>query len=246
MSETISNAQIRLLAKEIVDLVLTNDGQEVVELLKSLLDGKCPFSKLDLLGREIGQAGAAANSNRREKFLEAFDRIIVHNAMGGYVIVGQALIYFLENNLEEVMEKSREYIIKGDKWYVCDIIGERSVGQALVNHFDETVPWLGKFLRDENRWVKRGAGVAIHFFSKRVQDEPWKIQRLLDLVEPHMEEKQVDVVKGIGWGLKTIGRYHPDILRSFLEKQMDSEKKISKLMLRKARTYLEENKSYEK
>ncbi|MBU7016143.1 MAG: DNA alkylation repair protein [Theionarchaea archaeon] len=87
------------------------------------------------------------------------------------------------------MEKSREYIIKGDTWYVCDIIGERSLGHALVNSFDKSLPWFKKFLNDENKWVKRSVGAAIHFFSKRVIDQPEKTQLLLDLTEPHIEEK---------------------------------------------------------
>jgi hypothetical protein len=53
-------------------------------------------------------------------------------------------------------------------------------------------------LKDENKWVKRSVGVAIHFFSKRLLTEPDKTRRLLDLIESHIEEKQTDVVKGIG------------------------------------------------
>lgn len=162
--------------------------------------------------------------------------------MGSFVVAGQALIKFLPYDFKEVMEKSKEYIIKGNTWYVCDIIGERSIGYALVEYFEETFPWLEKFLRDENKWVKRSAGVAIHFFSKRVLNEPEKTKKLLDLIEPFVEEKQSDAVKGIGWGLKTIGRHHPDILAEFLKKQIKEKKKISKLMMRKALTYLKKDK----
>ncbi len=132
--------------------------------------------------------------------------------------------------------------IKGDKWYVCDIIGERSIGQALVDYFDETLPWLEKFLNDDNKWVKRSAGTAIHFFGKRVRNDAGKTKKLLNLLEPHIEEKQADAVKGIGWGLKTTGRYHPDILSGFLIKQLKNKNKISKLMMRKATTYLSKEK----
>lgn len=82
--------------------------------------------------------------------------------------------------------------------------------------------------------------MAIHFFSKRVLDEPNKTWRLLNLIEPYVEEKQVDAVKGIGWGLKTIGKHHPDLLIEFLERQFKSGKKISRLIVRKAITYLDE------
>lgn len=238
MNKNISNEQIKALANKISNLILVDKNREVVKILKPLLDSKCSFPKLDLLGKKISRAGI----NKPYQFLKTFDEIINYNAMGGFVIVSQALISFLEKDFEAVMQRSREYIIKGDEWYVCDIIGERSLGQALVDYFDKTCGWLKKFLQDENKWVKRSAGVAVHFFSKRVLDEPEKIEKLLMLIEPHIEEKQRDVIKGIGWGLKTIGRHHPDILVQFLKKQIQAKKDISKLMIRKALTYLAKDK----
>lgn len=115
----------------------------------------------------------------------------------------------------------------------------------MVEYFDKTLPYLTEFLNDENNLVKRSVGVAMHFFSKRVLDEPDKTKRLLTLVEPDMEAKQGDVIKGIGWGLKTIGRHHPDLLIQFLRKQIKLKKKISRVMLRKALTYIDQDKRLE-
>jgi len=234
---TISSEEIKSIAEKVTKSILASDDMTVVETVRPIIDGECPFQKLDLLGRQIGESA----SNAPEKLLKALDRIIDYNAMGGFVIVGQALISLLRDDFDEVMKKSREYIVKGDRWYVTDIIGERSIGQALVEYFDKTLPWLRKFLKDENKWIKRSAGIAIHFFSKRVQNKPEKTKRLLSLLEPHIEVKQLDVVKGIGWGLKTIGKYHPEILVPFLKKQLEANRKLSKLMLRKATSYLTGN-----
>lgn len=55
-----------------------------------------------------------------------------------------------------------------------------------------------------------------------------------------LKKKQVDAVKGIGWGLKTISKHHPGLLTEFLERQFKSGKKISELIVRKAITYLDE------
>lgn len=193
------------------------------------------------MGEEIG----GTLVDEPQKFIELSDQIVEYDAMGGYVIVGRGLTYFLENRFDKVMEKSKEYIIMGDEWYVCDIIGERSIGHGLVHYFDKTLPWLEEFLQDTNNWIKRSAGTAIHFFSKRVLDKPDKTKKLLNLVGKHIEEKQEDAVKGIGWGLKTIGKYHPELLVEFLKKQLDSGKDISGLMMRKAQKYLEENRKAE-
>ena len=117
-------------------------------------------------------------------------------------------------------------------------MAERSLGYALVNYFDKTLPYLKRFLLDDNRWIKRAVGVAIHFFSKMVVDQPDKTLTLVKLVEPYIEVSQRDVVKGIGWGLKTIGKHHPDLLTGFLVKQLNQGKRLSNLMLKKALTYL--------
>ena len=230
--------QINLLAQKAIVSIHDGNHAALIQLLKEVLDQKCPFSLLDALGKEIGQAGA----NLPQRFSQACDAIIAYNAMGSYVVVGQALICFLPTQFDTVMEKSCEYIITGDTWYVCDIIGERSIGYALVNHFDKTLPWIRKFLQDDNTWVKRTAGTAVHFFSKRVKNDTSRTKTLLKLVEPFIEEKQIDVVKGIGWGLKTIGKYQPDELTAFLVKQLKAKKRISKLMLKKAFTYLDVDK----
>lgn len=52
------------------------------------------------------------------------------------------------------------------------------------------------------------------------------------------EERRVDAIKGIGWGLKTLGRYYPAQAADWLETQRLSGKRPRALMLRKATTYL--------
>jgi len=55
----------------------------------------------------------------------------------------------------------------------------------------------------------------------------------------YIEEKQIDIVKGLGWGLKTIGKYHSKIASEFLIRQIKEGKKLSGTMKRKALEKLE-------
>jgi 3-methyladenine DNA glycosylase AlkD len=50
-------------------------------------------------------------------------------------------------------------------------------------------------------------------------------------------ERNRDAIKGIGWGLKTIGKHQPKPLTRFLKTQA-KRAHPTKLMLRKATTYL--------
>jgi hypothetical protein len=49
----------------------------------------------------------------------------------------------------------------------------------------------------------------------------------------------MQAVKGIGWGLKTLGRYYPDLMSDWLTVLVLQEKRPHRvIMLRKACTYL--------
>jgi len=239
--QNFSKVNIHEIAENAISNLLDNDKTRFLNDLRLILDSKCSFHKLDLLGKSIGYA----LKDSPKILIEGFDKLIEYNKMGSYVISSQGLIQLLPDNIELVMEKSRDYILFGNKWYVCDIIGERSVGQSLVDYFEGTLPWIEDFLADENSWIKRTAGVSIHFFSKRIKNDNEKTLILLKILEPYMGEKQIDIVKGIGWGLKTIGKYHPDLIVSFMRDQLDMKKKISKIILRKAMTYLPDDKKEE-
>lgn len=152
--------------------------------------------------------------------------------------MGQGLAQFFEENLKASLLKAKQVIIKGKTWYVCDILGERVFGQALVNHFDDALAVLEQMIKDENQAVRRSIGVSVHFFAKRKPNDVENMKRLfVGLLLPLVEDKRVFVVKGTGWGLKTIGRYQPELVVEFLREILDT-KKISKLMLRKATKYL--------
>jgi hypothetical protein len=50
------------------------------------------------------------------------------------------------------------------------------------------------------------------------------------------QARQADVVKGVGWGLKALGRYYPDLVAAWLEGQ--ASRPHRRLMMHKATTYL--------
>lgn len=105
LMRNISREYINLVAQKAIQTIQRNPSS-ATKPIALILAIKCPFPKLDFLGRQIGQAGY----NESRKFFKAFDHIIDYNALGGFVIVGQALSCFLADHFEEVMQKSREYI----------------------------------------------------------------------------------------------------------------------------------------
>lgn len=210
------------------------EHEAALGVLAPILGAKVPFSSLDLIGETLGQAGA----DHLQSLLLFLDRLVKTEAMGAYVIAGRGLVGMNEVDMASSFARAREYVVWGDVWYVADIIGERPLGHGLLSHFEGGLSLLERFVQDQNPWVRRSVGVAVHFFNKRRRDAPLRIQRLLELLACRFEERDTSALKGIGWGLKTIGRYYPDLLVPYLRQQM-AHKSPRRLLLRKATTYLD-------
>ncbi len=231
--------EVTRISQECLSLIENSLIVEAVKTVEPVLQQKIPFLLLDHAGEVLG--GLIIGKPR--DLITFLDRIEATKAMGGYVVIGSVLNGFIEHDLTTALGKSKEYISKGRTWYVADIIGERVPGQALVKRFDEAFPILETFLREPDLWVKRSVGVAAHFFAKRVRGDAGKAKRVIDLLSPCFEEKDTRIVKGIGWGLKTLGRYYPDLVVDFLKCQQG--RKPSSLLMKKAITYLSPEKRAE-
>jgi len=92
----------------------------------------------------------------------------------------------------------------------------------------------------EDQTVRRSIGVGAHFFAKRRPKDVERMKRLLPLLDVLVDDRRVFVVKGVGWGLKTIGKYQPKLVENYLKEVLET-RRITKLMLRKATTYLDED-----
>jgi len=213
-------------------LIRAGDLEKACDILDPLAFGRTKFPILDRVGTRLGEAdlGNAA-------FLEALDRMISRGSVGYYVIVGSALAQRLGSNMSTCLEKTAEYIVIGENWAKCDSIAERVWGQALVLNFPRAHKYMTKMRNHENRWIRRAIGVAVHYFAKRRPTAKAELDMLLVLLAPGLGERNRDAIKGIGWGLKTIGKYQPKLLTKFLKSAV-RRAHPTKLMLKKATTYL--------
>ena len=225
----------RNIAQRCVETIIRGDQEGFWNVLNPVLDAKVPFPLLDEIGKRLGEAG----KHDKQRYFRVFDEIVATAKIGGYVIVGQALAAFLETELEASINKAKEVVVAGKEWYVCDIVGERVLGQALVSYFESAVLILERMTSLEEAEVRRSIGVAVNFFAKRRPEDREKLGLLLSLLLPLIDDKRVFVVKGVGWGIKTIGKHQPKLVEECLQETLKT-KRISKLMLRKASTYLDE------
>jgi 3-methyladenine DNA glycosylase AlkD len=113
-----------------------------------------------------------------------------------------------------------------------------------MDAFDLTLELIAAWRDDENRWVRRTIGHGVNLWAKRSKSAPElrdQAQTLLGFLDPLFEERDMDALKGIGWGLKTLGKHYPDLMADWLVEQVvERQRPYQALMLRKALTYLPE------
>ncbi len=225
--------EARELGERVATLIQAGQISQAYDLLAPVLAERTPFDRL----RRIGEPVGVASQVNLDAFLE---HIAADRTEAGWVVIASALEGRLERDLAGALARSRDFIIDGDAWYAADILGEGVAGRALVDHFQPALDLLVPWREDPNPWVRRVVGIAAHFWAKRSRGErAAEAEALLAFLEPMFGEWDMIAVKGLGWGLKTMGKYHPDLVTDWLAQQViPGQRRHRALMLRKALTYL--------
>jgi len=231
----VNTREARDLAQSVAALVNSGHAEQSYALLAPVLARRTPFRLLGLVGEAIGTGPPDA--------VFAFvDYIAAQGTMGGWVIIGSALGQQLDRDLSAAFSRCRSCIVAADIWYATDILGERVPGPALVTDLGASLTLLAPWREDSNAWVGRAVGVSVHFWAKRSRGavaQADKAQVLLAFLEPMFEEREMNAVKGVGWGLKTLGKHYSDLTADWLREQLVHQQRPHRaLMLRKALTYL--------
>lgn len=229
--------EARELGSRLAALVNAGETEQAYSLLAPVMAQRTPFAMLRRIGEPIGLESLAP--------VNAFlDRIAADKAEGGWVVIASSLEMQLARDLAGAFDRCRGYILAADVWYGADIMGEGVAGQALVRHFEPALDGLLTWRKDANAWVRRAVGTAVHFWAKRsrgAEEFAPQAEMLLALLEPMFDEWEMTVVKGVGWGLKTMGKYYPELVTDWLAQEVGpGQRRHRALMLRKALTFLSE------
>ncbi|XDD49733.1 DNA alkylation repair protein [Leptospira sp. WS92.C1] len=186
-----------------------NDKTVFIQRINSeILQKKVKFPLLEYAAQEI------QSKISETKQIEFTNQIIDLRQMGGYVIAGMILQLRSDKHLDESLGKAVEYMILGNEWYVCDIIGERVMGYSLLKNPKHTIPILKTFIFYDNSWVTRSVGVATHYAVKKGLRKKY-VEEMFRLLLTQSGTKDFHTKKGIGWAVKTIAKFHPDIIQKF-------------------------------
>ena len=179
------------------------------EVLKqTLLSHKVKFPLLEYCATKFNEY-----LTEKEQF-ELCDLIQSMKTEGGNVILGILLQKQLSTNFGSAIQKTIDYVSEADIWYVCDIIGERVFGVALLTKPEQAIPVIKKLFQHPSIWVVRSLGAGIHYAIKKGLDEKFARQ-LFQLLLTQATNKNKEIRQGVGWAAKTTAKFHPQIIIDF-------------------------------
>lgn len=197
---------------ELVRQCFAQAGNDIDKLAESvnkiILTKKIKFPVLEHCAKDLYKEIALA------KQLDFLDTLITPKEMGSWVIAGMMLQLRLEKQLDECLQKATYYIIEGNEWYVCDIVGERVIGHALLKYPALMLPKLPVLAAHPDKWIVRSVGVAAHYATKKGM-QPYHAEEVFKLLLSLANTTDFHTKKGIGWGAKTIARFHPYIIEKY-------------------------------
>lgn len=157
-------------------------------------------------------------------------------------IVGLAFNEMSHNNPDEVVQKTREYIILSSHWSSSDTFADKTFNRMFEERFEYIMGILTEWATDKNDWIRNAAAFAVHApVENKILDREQFIDSLgiLDLV---MEDHAKNVQKKTAWALKVVSKYYPDETYDFLMKWADKGNKNTKWILKNSTKYLDVNK----
>ena len=205
----------------------------IVTVHERILSQKVKFPLLEYCAEEIYKL---LPTYTQIPFCDAIEKL---KTEGGNVILGKILQLRLPQHFDQSLEKATEYISKADIWYVCDIIGERVFGYALLHYPDKMLAEYKKLSTHSTNWVVRSLGAGGHYAIKKGLSEK-KVQQLFEVLLTMANTNDKEVRQGLGWAAKTTAKFHPDIISHF-QAEINNKNKVANWFRKKIEIGLNRN-----
>ncbi|MCW3084351.1 MAG: alkylation repair protein [Bacteroidetes bacterium] len=214
-----SKATVKNLLDPIIQNYTPQKNDEFVKQLQAgILKKKIKFPLLEYAAAELYKT-IPINEQ-----LTVTDKIIELHELGGNVLSGIMLQLRLNGHFQSSVEHAIKYIIDGDEWFVCDIIGERVLGFALLTQPEKTIAVLHKMSTHENKWIVRCIGVAAHYAIKKGLKKQY-VQQVFTLLLSLSNSTEFHTKKGIGWAAKTTAKFYPDLIAAH-QQQLETDPQV--------------------
>lgn len=150
----------------------------------------------------------------KSEHIQFCDEVQSLKTEGGNVILGIMLQKRWEDGYAESIDKAVEYIADADMWYVCDIIGERVFGHALLSQPELTISEIKRLSNHPSNWVIRSLGAGIHYAIKKGLAKK-HVKTTFKILLSMANTTDKEIRQGVGWAAKTTAKFHPELIEHF-------------------------------
>lgn len=193
-----------------------NGLEACLNIMKNeLLESKIKFPLLEYAAENL------LENLSQEDTISSITKIRSWNTIGGNVLIGIFLRDLLAKDYHQAIKETVKITANADIWYICDIIGERVYGSALLNFFHHAILDYERLSKHESPWVIRALGAGAHHAVKKdLADQ--KVEQLFKFLLGSARHKHKEVRQGIGWAAKTTAKFHPQIIEQYKEEIQNS------------------------
>ncbi len=261
--ETFRKKEIIEITKNACDLLEMGLEDKFFDEIETLLISKIPFGKLKPMGEYLGKRGL----EMPELYFDVLDKFFRKNLDYGYKkglyntakmrmsekeiqksrvwgwragIVGLAFNEMSHDHPEEVVEKTRDYILLSSHWSSSDTFADKTFNRMFQERFSYITSVLKEWARDENDWIRNAAAFAVHAPVENKIINKTQFIELLVVLDMVMDDPAKNVQKKVAWALKVVSKYYPDETYDFLEKWVKNNNKSTKWIIKNSLKYLNE------
>lgn len=155
-------------------------------------------------------------------------------------IIGLAFNEMSHKYPEEVVEKTREYIILSSHWSSSDTFADKTFNRMFLERFEFILSVLKDWAQDENDWIRNAAAFAVHAPVERKILDKNQFLETLGILDQVMEDSAKNVQKKAAWALRVISKYYPDETYTFLEKWAENDDKSTIWIIKNSVKYFDD------
>lgn len=261
-------SEIIEIAQNICDQLEKGNEDNFFEILEKVLIQKIPFGTLPPLAEVIGRRGlekpelyfdildkffkkelgygyrkGIINTSRLKMSEEEVQKSRVYGWRAG--IVGMAFNEMSHKYYEEVVKRTREYIIESSHWSSSDTFADKTFNKMFEERFEWILNVLKGWAVDENKWLRNTAAFAIHAPTEKKILDREEFIRVLEVLDLVMQDQDLNVKKKAAWTLKVTSKYQERETFDFIKKWVKSDDKNTKWIIRRGMVKLDQKKQDE-
>ena len=133
-----------------------------------------------------------------------------------------------KGSIDKALEIADSWIDDADTWAITDPLSSPTIG-SLILRDPKVEDVLNSWRTSDNFWRRRCSFLPYLHLCLKTQYKPEYAQKILEVVTPHISDKEFFVGKAAGWVLRELSKREPNLVREYFETHRH---RMTKLVIR--------------